>query len=196
MGVFKVLEATKVMAESNSNEQNAKIRKFVRISFRVEDDPDPVVTINYLLGRANEGVSKREGRRRGIDAFTTFWKPYAWRAKKGRKPEDLQAIARDSIEQLLRHIQRIAIDFDVDMSLGGFGYVSSLSAGIAAEPTPSRSRSKRQKAETPPQEEKPILAGAWLGNPDDMTHVNTGNSVNTEDPKDIFVGSDFLASIF
>jgi len=128
------------------------------ISFRMRERNAEVV-ISYLHGRTDPMFSQREGKRRGFDALLSFWKPYAWKAywhgqKVASKQEELQAIARDSVDQLLRHAQRIVDDFDLGLSLGSTSQLTLMNTG----PTSGAATSTKNKP-TPPQE---TPSASWI----------------------------------
>jgi len=129
------------------------------ISFRTSS-PIVKAVIRYLHGKTDSKISGREGKSRGVDAMLSFWKPYAVKAQRRHQkvassPEDLQQIARDCIEELLRHAQRIADDFDLNLSLS----YSSQPNPPAPPPAPPTNLTL---TESPPSKKETLSRAWWI----------------------------------
>lgn len=89
-------------------------RQRIQFAFNTDVDSPVGVTFQYLL--KNEHARSREGKHRGVDAMMAFWKPFAYQDQGNLSEEELQAIARESIEALSRQIESIRSTFGIERS--------------------------------------------------------------------------------
>jgi hypothetical protein len=81
-----------------------------RIQFAYNADCEMPIgkVFQYLL--KNDLMPSREGKHKGLDAMSAFWKPFAYQENE----EERGAIARESIEALTRQIDLIRETFGVE----------------------------------------------------------------------------------
>jgi hypothetical protein len=84
-----------------------------RIQFAYNADCEMPIgkVFQYLL--KNDLMPSREGKHKGLDAMSAFWKPFAYQ-ENGQVSEGVGAIARESIEALTRQIDLIRETFGVE----------------------------------------------------------------------------------
>ena len=85
-----------------------------RIQFAYNADLDSPIGILFQYLLKNERSRNREGKHKGVDAMTAFWKPFAYQEVGEVSEEDLQIIARESIEMLSRQMELICQTFGVE----------------------------------------------------------------------------------
>jgi hypothetical protein len=81
-----------------------------RIQFAYNADCEMPIgkVFQYLL--KNDHMPSREGKHKGLDAMSAFWKPFAYQ----ENGDEVGAIARESIEALTRQIDLIRETFGVE----------------------------------------------------------------------------------
>jgi hypothetical protein len=84
-----------------------------RIQFAYNADCEMPIgkVFQYLL--KNDLMPSREGKHKGLDAMSAFWKPFAYQDSQA-SDEERGAIARESIEALTRQIDIIRETFGVE----------------------------------------------------------------------------------
>jgi hypothetical protein len=70
------------------------------------------VVFRYLID--NPLMSSREGKHKGLDAMSAFWKPFAYQACTDATEEDLQVLAREAMEALAHQMALISSTFGVE----------------------------------------------------------------------------------
>lgn len=85
-----------------------------RIQFAYNADLDSPIGILFQYLLKNERSRNREGKHKGVDAMTAFWKPFAYQEVGDVSEEELQIIARESIEMLTRQIELICQTFAIE----------------------------------------------------------------------------------
>lgn len=85
-----------------------------RIQFAYNADCEMPIgkVFQYLL--KNDHMPSREGKHKGLDAMSAFWKPFAYQENGQVSEEERGAIARESIEALTRQIDLIRETFSVE----------------------------------------------------------------------------------
>lgn len=78
-----------------------------RIQFAYNADRDSPIgqVLQYLL--KSELILRREGKHKGLNAISAFWKPFAYKDNDQLSEAEKRAIARESIEILTRQIELI-----------------------------------------------------------------------------------------
>jgi hypothetical protein len=87
-------------------------RQRIQFAYNADVDSPTGVLFQYLI--KNERARSREGKHKGIDAMSAFWKPYAYQEQEKLSQEELKAIARESVEQLSRQMTLICDAFDLE----------------------------------------------------------------------------------
>ncbi|WNZ24124.1 hypothetical protein HJG54_15500 [Leptolyngbya sp. NK1-12] len=86
-------------------------RQRLQFAYNADVDSPTGVLFQYLI--KNERARSREGKHKGIDAMSAFWKPFAYQEQENLSEEELKAIARECIEQLNRQMTLICDTFGV-----------------------------------------------------------------------------------
>jgi sulfite reductase alpha subunit-like flavoprotein len=87
-------------------------RQRIQFAYNADVDSPTGVLFQYLI--KNERARSREGKHKGIDAMSAFWKPFAYQEQENLSEEELKAIARESIEQLNRQMTLICDTFGLE----------------------------------------------------------------------------------
>lgn len=87
-------------------------RQRIQFAYNTDVDSPTGVLFQYLI--KNERARSREGKHKGIDAMSAFWKPFAYQEQENSSEEELKAIARESIEQLNRQLTLICDTFGLE----------------------------------------------------------------------------------
>jgi hypothetical protein len=87
-------------------------RQRIQFAYNADVDSPTGVLFQYLI--KNERARSREGKHKGIDAMSAFWKPFAYQEQENLSVEELKAIARESIEQLNRQMTLICDTFGLE----------------------------------------------------------------------------------
>jgi hypothetical protein len=86
-------------------------RQRIQFAYNADVDSPTGVLFQYLI--KNERARSREGKHKGIDAISAFWKPFAYQEQGQLSEEELKAIARESVELLNRQITLISDTFEI-----------------------------------------------------------------------------------
>jgi hypothetical protein len=89
-------------------------RQRIQFAYNADIDSPTGVLFQYLI--KNERARSREGKHKGIDAISAFWKPFAYQEQGQLNPEELQAIAREAVEQLSKQMLLINETFGLEAS--------------------------------------------------------------------------------
>jgi hypothetical protein len=87
-------------------------RQRIQFAYNADVDSPTGVLFQYLI--KNERARSREGKHKGIDAISAFWKPFAYQEQGQLSPEELKAIAREAVEQLSKQMLLISETFGLD----------------------------------------------------------------------------------
>lgn len=87
-------------------------RQRIQFAYNADVDSPTGVLFQYLI--KNERARSREGKHKGIDAMSAFWKPFAYQEQEKLNEEDLKAIACESVEQLSRQMTLICEAFGLE----------------------------------------------------------------------------------
>lgn len=87
-------------------------RQRIQFAYNADVDSPTGVLFQYLI--KNERARSREGKHKGIDAMSAFWKPFAYQEQEKLNDEELKAIARESVEQLSRQMTLICEAFGLE----------------------------------------------------------------------------------
>jgi hypothetical protein len=87
-------------------------RQRIQFAYNADVDSPTGVLFQYLI--KNERARSREGKHKGIDAMSAFWKPFAYQEQENLSEEELKAIARECIEQLNRQMALICDTFGLE----------------------------------------------------------------------------------
>ena len=87
-------------------------RQRIQFAFNADCDTHIGEVFRYLL--KNEHMPSREGKLKGLDAISAFWRPFAYQENGQLGEEEKKAIARESIETLTRQIDLIRETFGVE----------------------------------------------------------------------------------
>ena len=87
-------------------------RQRIQFAFNADCDTHIGEVFRYLL--KNEHMPSREGKLKGLDAISAFWRPFAYQEDGQLSEEEKRAIARESIETLTRQIDLIRETFGVE----------------------------------------------------------------------------------
>jgi len=107
------------MAKQGSKARTAKASGASRkqFSYTATEGTAIALIFDYLHALLGGGFSYREGKGRAKDALMAFWRPYAAQASKRYTQSEVQAMARSSVDGLIRQIDSICDDFDIDNPL-------------------------------------------------------------------------------
>lgn len=95
-----------------SSEVPKSDRQRIQFAYNADVDSPTGVLFQYLI--KNERARSREGKHKGIDAMSAFWKPFAYQEQENLSEEELKAIARESVEQLNRQMTLICDTFGLE----------------------------------------------------------------------------------
>jgi hypothetical protein len=87
-------------------------RQRIQFAYNADVDSPTGVLFQYLI--KNERARSREGKHKGIDAISAFWKPFAYQEQGQLSPEEMKAIAREAVEQLSKQIVLISETFGLE----------------------------------------------------------------------------------
>lgn len=87
-------------------------RQRIQFAFNADCNTHIGEVFRYLL--KNEHMPSREGKLKGLDAMSAFWRPFAYQEDGQSSEEERRAIARESIETLTRQIGLIRETFGVE----------------------------------------------------------------------------------
>jgi hypothetical protein len=87
-------------------------RQRIQFAYNADVDSPTGVLFQYLI--KNERARSREGKHKGIDAISAFWKPFAYQEQGQLSPEELKAIAREAVEQLSKQVLLISETFGLE----------------------------------------------------------------------------------
>ncbi|WP_035984356.1 hypothetical protein [Leptolyngbya sp. KIOST-1] len=85
-----------------------------RIQFAYNADREMAIGVVFRYLIDNPLMSSREGKHKGLDAMSAFWKPFAYQACTDATEEDLHALARESMEALAHQMALISDTFGVE----------------------------------------------------------------------------------
>jgi hypothetical protein len=94
------------------SEQPKSERQRIQFAYNADVDSPTGVLFQYLI--KNERARSREGKHKGIDAMSAFWKPFAYQEQENLTEEEIKAIARESVEQLNRQMTLICDTFGLE----------------------------------------------------------------------------------
>jgi hypothetical protein len=92
-------------------------RQRIQFAFNADLDSAIGVMFNYLI--KNLKAPSRAGKHKGVDAMLAFWKPFAYQEEENLSAEEMNAIARESVELLTRQAELIAETFGVESPKSG-----------------------------------------------------------------------------
>ncbi len=87
-------------------------RQRIQFAFNADCDTHIGEVFRYLL--KNKQMPSREGKLKGLDAMSAFWRPFAYQENGQLSEEERRVIAQESIETLTRQIDLIRETFGVD----------------------------------------------------------------------------------
>ncbi len=87
-------------------------RQRIQFAYNADVNSPTGVLFQYLI--KNERARSREGKHKGIDAMSAFWKPFAYQEQEDLNEEELKAIARESVELLSRQMTLICEAFGLE----------------------------------------------------------------------------------
>lgn len=85
-----------------------------RIQFAYNADREMAIGVVFRYLIDNPLMSSREGKHKGLDAISAFWKPFAYQACTDASEEDLHALAREAMEALAHQMALISSTFGVE----------------------------------------------------------------------------------
>ena len=85
-----------------------------RIQFAYNADREMAIGVVFRYLIDNPLMSSREGKHKGLDAMSAFWKPFAYQACTDATEEDLHALAREAMEVLAHQMALISSTFGVE----------------------------------------------------------------------------------
>ena len=87
-------------------------RQRIQFAFNADCGTHIGEVFRYLL--KNEHMPSREGKLKGLDAISAFWRPFAYQEDGQLSEDEKSAIARESIEALARQIELIRDTFGLE----------------------------------------------------------------------------------
>ena len=99
-----------------SAEVDISKRSRSRFSYFTDAGTMLATVFSYLNGELGKTLSQREGKQRAADALLAFWKPYALQAQQA-EADRVHKAAQNSVEALLRQMQTICDDFEVELPM-------------------------------------------------------------------------------
>jgi hypothetical protein len=85
-----------------------------RIQFAYNADREMAIGVVFRYLIDNPLMSSREGKHKGLDAMSAFWKPFAYQECTDSTEEDLQVLAREAMEALAHQMALISSTFGVE----------------------------------------------------------------------------------
>jgi hypothetical protein len=85
-----------------------------RIQFAYNADREMAIGVVFRYLIDNPLMSSREGKHKGLDAMSAFWKPFAYKECTEATEEELQVLAREAMEALAHQIALISSTFGVE----------------------------------------------------------------------------------
>ena len=85
-----------------------------RIQFAYNADREMAIGVVFRYLIDNPLMSSREGKHKGLDAMSAFWKPFAYQECTEANEEELQVLAREAMEALAHQIALISSTFGVE----------------------------------------------------------------------------------
>ena len=86
-------------------------RQRIQFAYNADREMPIGVVFRYLID--NPLMSSREGKHKGLDAISAFWKPFAYQDCTEASEVELQTLAREAIEALSHQIELISSTFGV-----------------------------------------------------------------------------------
>lgn len=87
-------------------------RQRIQFAYNADVDSPTGVLFQYLI--KNERARSREGKHKGIDAISAFWKPFAYQEQGQLSAEEMKAMAREAVDQLSKQIVLISETFGLE----------------------------------------------------------------------------------
>lgn len=88
-------------------------RQRIQFAYNADREMPIGVVFRYLID--NPRLSSREGKHKGLDALSAFWKPFAYQDCTDMSEDELKVLAREAMEALSHQMALISSTFEVEM---------------------------------------------------------------------------------